>query len=168
MQSSARVLGSCVVLMISACAVPGVEAGRGYEPLSFAELGGWTYTEGLQGLPERVERLSDSRVEMTGFLIPVDGLEASLVSSLGRMRPCDGPEINEIVHVTLPRRLPRMDRAFRARLQGLITVGATVLDGYVVDIYQLRADKFTLIESDGAGGKAAQQANAADDASHRS
>ena len=115
-----------------------------HKTLAFAELSGWTYTEGLQGMPERIERLSGTRVEMVGFLIPVDGLEALLVSSLGRFRPCDGPEINEIVHVTLPRKLPRLDQPFRACIRGLFTVGETVLDGYVVDIYQLRADDFTL------------------------
>ena len=48
------------------------------------------------------------------------------------------------MHVTLPRELPRLDETYPARIRGLFTVGATVLDGYVVDIYQLRADEFEL------------------------
>jgi len=153
--------------MCGSCAVPGVGPEHDHRNLAFAELGGWTYTEGLRGMPERIERLSGSRVEMVGFLIPVDGLEASLVSSLGRFRPCDGPDINEIVHVTLPRELPRMDQPFRARVRGLFTVGETVLDGYVVDIYQLRADEFTLIKSDEAAEEAAQPHAGADGATPR-
>jgi hypothetical protein len=89
---------------------------------------------------------------MTGFLIPIDGAEALLVASVEQFVLCDGPEINEIVHVTLPRRpaqgeLERLLGAeCKTRVVGILTVGATVLDGHCVDIFQIRAAESEVVK----------------------
>ena len=118
--------------------LPGVE-----RVVTIAELGDWEYTDGLAGMPERLRELSGRRVAMVGFLLPIDGQDAILVRALWRDGHHDAepaPEIHELVHVTMPSDVA-IDWRRRARVLGTFTVGATVLDGYCVDVWQLRADE---------------------------
>lgn len=92
--------------------------------------------------------LDGLRVEMVGHLLSIDGgVEALLVESLQQFGVCqEGPGINQVVQVSLPNR-PAMDALYkRVKVTGLFSVRATVLDGYCVDIYQLRADNVAVIE----------------------
>jgi hypothetical protein len=115
--------------------------------LSFGDLGGWPYVDGLQGMPESVMRFAGLRVEMVGYLLPIDdGAAALLVESLQQFGVCQGPDINQMVQVSLPAR-PAMDARNKCvKVTGIFSVRATMLDGYCVDIYQLRADNVAVIE----------------------
>ncbi|MFO1031749.1 MAG: hypothetical protein U1F60_11765 [Planctomycetota bacterium] len=126
----------------------GTHASPAAVALSFGDIGGWTYVDGLQGMPESVMLLDGLRVEMVGHLLSIDGgVEALLVESLQQFGVCqEGPGINQVVQVSLPNR-PAMDALYkRVKVTGLFSVRATVLDGYCVDIYQLRADNVAVIE----------------------
>lgn len=120
--------------------------------VTFDELSGWPYVDGVQGMPESVKQLSGRRVAMTGQLMPVDGPEALLVASVKEWVPCNAPEINRIVLVRLAepptagelKRWIEQDR--RVKVTGVFTVGATVIDGNCVDIYQIRADRTEVVK----------------------
>ena len=124
----------------------GTHATRAAVPLTFADLGGWPYTDGVKGMPESIKRFAGQRVEMVGHLLPIEGVEALLVESLKQFVPCQGPEINQIVHVALPEKPAMETLQHRVKVIGLFSVGATVMDGYCVDIYQVRAESVTVIE----------------------
>ena len=109
--------------------------------VTFAELANWTYVDGLQGAPQSVVQLSGQRITMRGYLLPIEGVEALLVGSLEPFRrPCPDVDVHEIVRVTLHRLPSDEDFTGQVTVTGMFTVGATVLDGYCVDIYQIRAD----------------------------
>lgn len=126
----------------------GTHASPAAVALSFGDLGGWPYVDGLQGMPESVMLFDGLRVEMVGYLLSIDGgVEALLVESLQQFGVCqEAPEINQVVQVSLPKS-PTMDALHRrVKVIGLFSVRATVLDGYCVDIYQLRADNVAVMD----------------------
>ena len=116
----------------------------GREPLAFATLRDWTYTNGLAGMPQAVQALDGTQVVMVGFMLPTETVEDMreflLVES--RWSCCYGtpPDIHGIVRCVMQGG-ETADYSYEPMLiSGTLTIGATIEDGYVVDIFQLRVD----------------------------
>lgn len=103
--------------------------------------------DGLKGIPESVTRFAGKRVEIVGYLFPtghVDGPEAEMWGAVNESGPA--PDINQTVHVTVPEGALRRSLNKRVRVTGIFTVGATVIDGYCVSIYNLLADDVKMVQ----------------------
>jgi hypothetical protein len=115
----------------------------GRPPLDFATLRSWTYTDGLDGMPPSVRALDGTQVSLLGFMLPIDEVEQIteflLVESLWACCYGTPPDIHGIVRIVMPPG-STTDYSFEPLLvTGTLRIEATVEDGYVVDIYQLRA-----------------------------
>lgn len=117
-----------------------------YQELTFKSLGGFPYEPGKSGpLPDRVTRFNGKKVEMTGFMVPVDMDEhgvASFVLVKDQMMCCYGvaPALNEWIFVSVLKRVPvSMDRP--VSVFGTLDVGEDVEDGEVLSLYRLHADR---------------------------
>ena len=122
----------------------------GVELLRFETLAEWKYSKGLEGMPAPVKGLDGQKVAMLGFMLPIDEVKDIrhflLVQSLWSCCYGTPPDVNGIVRVELPRDRPT-DYSFEPLLiTGTLRVGATVEDGYVVDIYQLHADSIVVLQ----------------------
>ena len=115
--------------------------------LPFDELDSWPYEDGLKGMPKRVKELDGKKVLMTGFMLPIDEVqnikEFLLVKSLWSCCYGTPPDLHEIVRCVLPAG-QTTDYTFEpVLLTGTLTVGPTVEDGYVVDVFQLQVSTIT-------------------------
>ncbi|MCA8973895.1 MAG: DUF3299 domain-containing protein [Planctomycetes bacterium] len=131
--------------MIAAGKIAGVD-----RVLQFGELGGWQYTKGLEGMPEKVRRLDGSKVLMLGFMLPIDEVEDIdeflLVESLWSCCFGQPPDINGIVRCVMPKD-KKLDYRFEPlKIVGRLKIAATELDGYCVDIYQLHVDYVEVLQ----------------------
>lgn len=129
-----------------------IKAGKfkGIDLLPFETLQDWKYTDGLEGMPKAVRWLSGKRVMMTGFMLPIDEVkgmkEFLLVASLWSCCYGTPPDIHGVVRVVMPKGEPIDYRFDPVKVVGTFKVEATVMDGYVVDIYQLHAESVSVID----------------------
>lgn len=119
--------------------LPGVD-----QHLRFESLTAWKYTKGLDGMPPEVRALAGRKVSMVGFMLPIDEVKDIrsflLVQSLWSCCYGTPPDVHGIVRVEMPKDRP-IGYSFEPLLvTGTLRVQATLEDGYVVDIFQLRAD----------------------------
>lgn len=117
------------------------------QPMSFAQLSSWDYTNGLVGMPQDVQALNGTTVTFVGFMMPIDEVtdihQFLLVQSLWSCCYGTPPNLHEIVRCVLPAG-QTMDYSFEPLLlTGTLTVGPTVEDGYVVDVFQLQVSTIT-------------------------
>ena len=117
------------------------------QPMSFARLSDWDYTNGLVGMPEDVQALAGTTVTFVGFMLPIDEVTSMtqflLVQSLWSCCYGTPPDLHEIVRCVLPAG-QTTDYSFEPLLlTGTLTVGPTVEDGYVVDVFQLQVSTIT-------------------------
>lgn len=116
-------------------------------PMSFAQLSSWDYTDGLVGMPQDVQALNGTTVTFVGFMLPIDEVKGMtqflLVQSLWAC--CYGmpPDLHEIVRCVLPAGQTTDYTYDPLLLTGTLTVGPTVEDGYVVDVFQLQVSTIT-------------------------
>jgi hypothetical protein len=115
--------------------------------MSFARLSDWDYTNGLVGMPEDVQALAGTTVTFVGFMLPIDEVTSMtqflLVQSLWSCCYGTPPDLHEIVRCVLPAG-QTTDYTFEpVLLTGTLTVGPTVEDGYVVDVFQLQVSTIT-------------------------
>lgn len=117
--------------------------------LPFASLRGWTYTEGLQGMPLDVHALDGATVAMVGFMLPMNeatGMTKFLfVESLWSC--CYGvpPDIHAIVRCEMAPG-QTADHSFEPVLiVGTFAVSETREGGYCTDIYQLHVGGITVL-----------------------
>jgi hypothetical protein len=126
-----------VAEMIAAGSLP-----TGDEPLPFPFLRGWNYERGLTGMPQSIRAKHGARVGMVGFMLPLDAVDNMaqflLVESLWSC--CYGvpPDIHGIVRCVMPAGRTANYSFDPAWIRGTFEVGATMEDGYCVDVYQLR------------------------------
>lgn len=85
--------------------------------------------------------LSGQRVELTGFLLPLDGATVMLWPRIPEGHDTE-PNINEMVRLTLP---VEYYTAKEVRVQGEFHVRANRMDGYCVDVYQMRVEHLDLL-----------------------
>lgn len=116
-------------------------------PLSFAQLSNWNYTNGLVGMPQDVQALAGTTVTFVGFMLPIDEVTGMtqflLVESLWSCCYGTPPDLHQIVRCVLPAG-QTTDYTFEPLLlTGTLTVGPTVEDGYVVDVFQLQVSTIT-------------------------
>jgi hypothetical protein len=119
--------------------------------LPFDQLGGWKYTEALEGMPDKVRALDGKKVLMLGFMLPIDEVqnikEFLLVESLWSCCYGEPPDINGLVRCVMPKG-KTIDYQFDPmKLVGTMEIEATTMDGYCVDIYQLHVDYVEVIEA---------------------
>ncbi len=117
--------------------------------VTFDELAGWAYEDGLKNMPKPVKDLHGKKVLMTGFMLPIDEVqnikEFLLVQSLWACCYGTPPDINGLVRVVMPKGKTTDYFFDPLKLTGTFKVEATVLDGYCVDIYQLHVDTVEVI-----------------------
>jgi len=141
-------------LVATACETPPIATPLGMPPdarppassVPMQKLQAWDYTDGLRGMPDELLALSGQQVVLEGMLIPMAGAEALLCARGTRFSTCDGPDVHQLVRLTLPvtSTVPWAERL--VRVQGTFHVGATVLDGYCDDfVYQLRVEHLDLV-----------------------
>lgn len=110
--------------------------------VTFDELSSWPYEDGLKGMPKRVKDLDGKKVLMTGFMLPIDEVqnikEFLLVQSLWSCCYGQPPDINGIVRVVMPKGKTTDYFFDPLKIVGTLKIEATMMDGYCVDIYQLR------------------------------
>lgn len=116
-------------------------------PMSFARLSDWDYTNGLVGMPDDVQALNGTTVTFVGFMLPIDEVtgitQFLLVESLWSCCYGTPPDLHQIVRCVLPAG-QTTDYTFEPLLlTGTLTVGPTVEDGYVVDVFQLQVSTIT-------------------------
>lgn len=120
------------------------------EILPFDELTGWTYENGLRGMPERIRARAGSKVLMTGFMLPIDEVEGMqhflLVKSLWSCCYGTPPDVNGIVRCVMPAGKTTNYRFEPLKIVGRFDVQPTVEDGYCVDIFQLHVELLEVIE----------------------
>lgn len=124
--------------------LPGVDLVR------FETLAGWKYTKGLEGMPDTTKALDGKKVAMIGFMLPIDEVKDIrhflLVQSLWSCCYGTPPDIHGIVRIEMPKDRP-IDYSFEPLLiTGTLRVGATMEDGYCIDIYQLHADSVVVLQ----------------------
>lgn len=112
--------------------------------VTFDELAGWPYEDGLKGMPKSVRELDGKRVLMTGFMLPIEEVqnikEFLLVQSLWSCCYGQPPDINGIVRVVMPKGKTTDYYFDPLKIIGRFKVESTVIDGYCVDIYQLHVE----------------------------
>lgn len=118
--------------------------------LTFEEISGWPYQDGLKGMPEPVKKMDGKAVLMTGFMLPIDEVEDIkeflLVQSLWSCCYGQPPDINGIVRVVM-KGDKRIDYKYDPiKVTGQFKVVASFEDGYCIDIYQLEADEVEVIK----------------------
>ena len=117
--------------------------------VTFDELSGWAYEDGLKNMPKPVKDLHGKKVLMTGFMLPIDDVqnikEFLLIQSLWACCYGTPPDINGLVRVVMPKGKTTDYFFDPLKLTGTFKVEATVLDGYCVDIYQLHVDTVEVI-----------------------
>ncbi|MEZ5964685.1 MAG: DUF3299 domain-containing protein [Planctomycetota bacterium] len=118
--------------------------------LTFEEISGWPYQDGLKGMPESVKKMDGKTVLMTGFMLPIDEVEKIkeflLVQSLWSCCYGQPPDINGIVRVVM-KGDKRIDYKYDPiKVTGQFKVVASYEDGYCIDIYQLQADEVEVIK----------------------
>lgn len=118
--------------------------------LPFDELTSWPYEDGLKGLPKRVKDLDGKKVLMTGFMLPIDEVqnikEFLLVQSLWSCCYGQPPDINGIVRVVMPKGKTTDYFFDPVKIVGTFKVEATIMDGYCVDIYQLKLESLETLK----------------------
>ena len=118
--------------------------------VTFDEISAWPYEDGLKGMPKRVKELDGKKVLMTGFMLPIDEVqnikEFLLVQSLWSCCYGQPPDINGIVRVVMPKGKTTDYFFDPLKIVGTFKVEATVLDGYCVDIYQLKVESLEAIK----------------------
>ena len=122
----------------------------GVDWLRFETLAGWKYTKGLEGMPDTVKALDGKKVAMIGFMLPIDEVtdirHFLLAQSLWSCCYGTPPDIHGIVRIELPKDRP-IDYSLEPLLvTGTLRVGATMEDGYCMDIYQLHADSVVVLQ----------------------
>ncbi|GAB4140038.1 MAG: hypothetical protein Fur0037_06450 [Planctomycetota bacterium] len=118
--------------------------------VTFDELSSWPYEDGLKGMPESVKALDGKKVLMTGFMLPIDEVqnikEFLLVQSLWSCCYGQPPDINGIVRVVMPKGKTADYFFDPLKVTGRLKIEAAMLDGYVVDIYQLHLESLEVIK----------------------
>lgn len=121
--------------------------------VTFDEISAWPYEDALKGMPKRVKELDGKKVLMTGFMLPIDEVqnikEFLLVQSLWSCCYGQPPDINGIVRVVMPKGKTTDYFFDPLKIVGTFKVEATVLDGYCVDIYQLKVESLEAIKETG-------------------
>lgn len=121
--------------------------GRPLDPikLKFNLLGGWTYQEGKTPIPEKVRALDGKRVEITGFMMPINEPQRLtrfiVVQSLWGCCFGQTPAVNHVVVVTMEPGKVVNFYPDPVRVTGVFSVGETREEGYLVSIYRLVGDK---------------------------
>jgi hypothetical protein len=113
--------------------------------VTMQQLAAWDYADGLQGMPGELRALSEREVTLTGRLLAYSGSEAMLCASDQRFGACQGPDVHQLVRLTMPARSTTTWHGMVVRVQGTFHVAATVLDGYCVDVYQLRVEHLDVV-----------------------
>ena len=118
--------------------------------LRFSQIGDWQYRDGVAGMPKAVRRFDGQKVLMLGFMLPIDEVEGMteflLVESLWSCCYGTPPNVHGLVRCRMPAGR-RVDYQFGpCKIVGRFRVGATVLDGYCVDIYQLDVEVLEVLD----------------------
>lgn len=115
------------------------------EPVGFAVLAGFDYSEGMT-LPKEVTELDEKEVEIRGFMkreIPGSGPVNSFML-INDACGCNGtPMMNEIVFCMLPEGETEDVHEGVVTVTGTLYVGEEKEDDCVIMIYQMDADKVT-------------------------
>jgi hypothetical protein len=118
--------------------------------LPFDEIDSWPYEDGLKGMPKRVKELSGKKVLMVGFMLPIDEVqhikEFLLVKSMWSCCYGQPPDINGIVRVVMPKGKTADFFFDPIKIVGTFKIESTVMDGYVVDIYQLHVESLEALK----------------------
>lgn len=118
--------------------------------LPFDEIDSWPYEDGLKGMPKRIKELAGKKVLMVGFMLPIDEVqnikEFLLVKSLWSCCYGQPPDINGIVRVVMPKGKTTDYFFDPIKIVGTFKIESTVLDGYVVDIYQLHVESLEALK----------------------
>ena len=142
-------LSSTWLLILSLAIVscgPGTRDEASAHPLTFADLPE-TYVHGFDEIPAGVHAFSGQRVSMEGHLVLIDDDEAYLMRAYERIGcTTKMPGLEGRVRVALPEGHRGTADVRRARVVGVFTVGATMLDAYCLDLYQLRAEHLEFVE----------------------
>lgn len=113
--------------------------------LKFNLLGGWAYTEGKTPIPEKVRALDGKRVEITGFMMPINEPQRLtrfiVVQSLWGCCFGQTPAVNHVIVVTMEPGKVVNFYPDPVRVTGVFSVGETREEGYLVSIYRLVGDK---------------------------
>jgi hypothetical protein len=137
--------GAAVAAVLAACTAVTSDASREQEEGLWRQLGGWTYIDGTQGIPESVRRLSGSTIRISGYPVPLDGNEMLLVPSLRALER--DFQVNQAIVVILAGPPSQEMFTSRVRIAGVLQIDATRVDGYCIDIYRVRADDVEILES---------------------
>lgn len=136
------------VPVTNAPALPVARAdGRAPSPitLKFNLLGGWTYTEGKTPIPDKVRALDGKRVEVTGFMMPINEPQHLtrfiVVQSLWGCCFGQTPAVNHVIVVTMEPGKVVNFYPDPVRVTGVFSVGETREEGYLVSIYRLVGEK---------------------------
>lgn len=112
--------------------------------VKFNLLGGWTYTEGKTPIPDKVRALDGKRVEITGFMMPINEPQRLtrfiVVQSLWGCCFGQTPAVNHVVVVTMEPGKVVNFYPDAVRVTGVFSVGETREEGYLVSIYRLVGD----------------------------
>jgi hypothetical protein len=116
--------------------------------LKFNLLGIWTYTEGKTPIPEKIRALDGKRVEITGFMMPINEPQRLtrfiVVQSLWGCCFGQTPAVNHVIVVTMEPGKVVNFYPDPVRVTGIFSVGETREEGYLVSIYRLVGDKVTV------------------------
>lgn len=154
-------IATCIGLLLAtvACGKSANDpASSASEPLvvTFDDLSNWKYRDGFEGMPGTVKALDRKRIVLTGY-VHSWGLDGDPMNPDSAFRPivakqksydrhsCDGPEPNEMVTVTPPKGAAIVDVGQRVKMIGTFVVECIREDGYVTQIYGLRADSIEVV-----------------------
>jgi hypothetical protein len=113
--------------------------------VKFNLLGGWKYVEGKTAVPDKVRALDGKRVEIVGFMMPINEptrlTRFIVVQSLWGCCFGQTPAVNHVVVVAME---PGKYVDFYpdpVRVTGVFSVGETREEGYLVSVYRLAGDR---------------------------
>jgi hypothetical protein len=134
-----------ILLCVLACCAP---CESDLPEVTWEELSGFGYVEG-DILPSAILALDGQRVQVTGYLLALDGEEGGLhVNAVVSHIDLDvldlelgvPPGIDETIIVSSDSDAHDLDRC-SVRLEGVLSIGETKIDDILIDLYRMRADR---------------------------
>ena len=111
------------------------------------ELGDWSYTHGLNGVPDDILALDGKRVVIAGYLLPEepDMSCCLLVESVELLRQRWSPPMNGFVTLSLanPPKPPGLDEI--VLVLGVLRVRARFVEGHCADVYEMDVEAIELL-----------------------
>ena len=131
-------------VILAAPSVDTADVPKGYLPVKWSTLGGFTYKEGME-LPEEVMALNGKKIAMTGYMMSIGQFENihTFILVESGWSCCFGevPDTHQVLMCTIPEDEIGLDNIVAPILvTGTLDIGEEVEDGWVVSLYRTVCD----------------------------